>query len=352
VAKNILKSFFIKLFQWEYWNSNIINAPIFFYWLYLSVRAKSLFFFNASNPLIENGGFVLEKKSDIYKQMPPAFYPKTLLVNKGENRQSIKECIIAFNFNFPVIVKPDIGGKGRGVKKINSIDEAVAYILYADFPMLVQELVPYKYEVGIFYYRYPWQAKGQITGIVGKEFISVIGDGVSNVETLLCKNPRFLLQIDALKKMPEVNLEEILPIGVEKVLVAFGNHARGSKFVDLTHKVNKTLDITIDAICKQIPEFYFGRLDVMYNNWEDLETGKDFSIIELNGSGSEPTHIYDGEKHSIFFAWKEIAKHQKIMWQIAMYNHKQKGIPFIAHKTGMKMLKDLKAIEAKLDLLT
>lgn len=344
--------FLIKLLQWEYWNSNIINAPIFFYWAYLSVRAKSLFFFNASNPSIENGGFVMEKKSEIYKQMPQAFYPKTLLVKKGKTRQEI-ECFIASNnFDFPLIIKPDIGGKGRGVKKINTIDEAVAYISNADFPMLVQELVPYKYEVGIFYYRYPWQADGQISGIVGKEFISVVGNGKSTVENLLFQNPRFVLQIGALRKMPEINLNEVLKAGEQKVLLAFGNHARGSKFVDLSYKINKNLNITVDSICKRIPNFYFGRLDVMYNNWEELEKGINISIIELNGAGSEPTHIYDATMHNIFYAWKEIAKHMKIMWKIAMYNHKKTGIPFIDFKTGIKIFKDLKTVEKKLDLLT
>lgn len=345
-------SFFIKLFQWEYWNSNIINAPIFFYWLYLSVRAKSLFFFNASNPSIENGGFVLEKKSDIYKLMPQALYPKTLLIPQGDSKQNIEEKITASNFNFPVIVKPDIGGKGRGVKKVNDINEAVKYIIYADFPMLVQELVEYKNEVGIFYYRFPWDVSGQISGIVGKEFLSIIGDGVSTIENLLQQNDRFILQLNAIKKIPEINLQEIIPAGIEKVLLAFGNHARGSKFVDISNKININFEITIGSICKQIPNFYFGRLDIMYNTWEELEQGKNFSIIELNGAGSEPTHIYDATKHSIFFAWKEIAKHLKIMWKIAMYNHKKLGIPFIDFKTGVAMFKELKKVEAKLDLLT
>ena len=352
MTKKYTNPFFIKLFQWEYWNSNIINLPIFFYWAYLSVRAKSLFFFNASNPSIENGGFVLEKKSDIYKQMPEGFYPKTLLINIGETKDEIIKKIRDNNFVFPLIVKPDIGEKGKGVKKILHKEDAAAYITKADFPMLIQELVTYSKEVGIFYYRYPWEENGHISGIVGKEFISVTGNGSSTVEDLLSQNNRYILQINALRKMPEVNLQEVLKAGQEKVLIAFGNHARGSKFVDLSHKINKNFEITMNAICKQIPNFYFGRLDVMYNTWEDLEQGKNFSIIELNGAGSEPTHIYDATKHSIFFAWKEIAKHIKIMWKIAMYNHKKYGIPFIDYKTGMNMFKELKRVQVKLDLLS
>ena len=36
--------------------------------------------------------------------------------------------------------------------------------------------------------------------------------------------------------------------------------------------------------------------DVKFNSWEELYEGKNFMIIELNGSGSEPTHIYDPSK--------------------------------------------------------
>ena len=350
MSKSNQSKFFIKLFNWEYWNSNVVNAPMFFYWFYLSARARSLFFFNASNPTIENGGMIMERKSGIYNQMPQAYYPKTLLIERDVSVPEMRKLIIGNDFTFPVIVKPDIGGKGRGVKKVQNIDAAIAFIKLADFPMLVQELVTYKYEVGIFYYRFPWQENGQISGIVSKDFLAVIGDGANTIEYLLTQNPRYILQLAVLKKMQDLNLNEILKAGEEKIIVPFGNHARGAKFIDDSAKINATLEKNIDAICKQTPGFYFGRLDVMYDNWQDLEAGKNLSIIELNGAGSEPTHIYD-PKHSIFFAWYEIARHIKIMWRIAMYNHKNEGIPFIKFKTGIKMFRDLLKVEAKLDKL-
>jgi hypothetical protein len=87
-------------------------------------------------------------------------------------------------------------------------------------------------------------------------------------------------------------------------------------------------------MCLQIPGFYFGRLDVMYNTLEELEQGINFSIVELNGAASEPTHIYD-PKHSLLFAWKELARHITFMYEISVLNHK-KGSPYLSHKEGMK----------------
>jgi hypothetical protein len=340
--------FFIQLFNWEYWSSSIVYAPMYVYWLYLCVRARNLFFFSASNPTIENGGLLMERKSDIYNIMPPTYYPKTLLVKEGLTRQEMYKQIQAAQFDFPVIVKPDIGGKGRGVKKIDCIEDAVAYIEYAQFPMLVQALVDYKNEAGIFYYRLPWEENGKISGIVAKEFVTVVGDGISNVEKLLQKNERYVLQMDALRKMPEINFAEVLNNGEEKILVAFGNHARGAKFIDVTNKITAGLEKSIDEICKQVPQFYYGRLDIMFTNWQDLEQGKNLSIIELNGAGSEPTHIYD-PSHTIFFAWKEIIWHWKLLYRISVWNHKHLHIPYLPFKAGIKMFKEVGKVEKKLD---
>ncbi len=343
-------SILIKLSHWEYWPFSVVYIPIYFYWFYLCAKARNFFFFTAGNPSIENGGFVMESKAAIYSIIPSEYYPKTLLINIGLSAEAIKLEIEKNGFEFPLIVKPDIGGKGRGVKKIGNIHDAVAYILLANFPMLVQSLVEYKNEVGIFYYRYPWQQNGKISGIVAKEFATIVGNGIDTIESLILQNKRYSLQLSALSKMNEINLKEILPVGIEKILVPFGNHARGAKFIDATNKINHKLEISIDTICQKIPSFYFGRLDIMYNNWEELEDGENISIIELNGAGSEPTHIYD-PSHSIFFAWKEIVRHLNILYKISVYNHRHNGIAYLPFAKGIKMLKDLKKVEKKLDNL-
>ena len=85
----------------------------------------------------------------------------------------------------------------------------------------------------------------------------------------------------------------------------------------------------------------------MYSNVEDLKAGKNFSIVELNGAGSEPTHIYD-PRHSLFFAWKEIARHLKLLCIISIKNHKR-GFRYLTVKEGMQMFKENKAVMKNLD---
>ncbi len=338
---------FTRLFHWEYWSFGVIYTPIYFYWFFLCLRARSLFFFSAANPSIENGGFLMEHKSDIYNLIPKQYYPKTLFIPTGFSVADIISRIDKEGFVFPVIVKPDIGGKGRGVKKIVTKEQAAQYIFQSNFPMLVQDFINFEMEAGIFYYRYPWQQKGNISGIVAKEFLTITGNGIATVEELLLQKPRYALQLPALQKLKEINFQEVVEKDEKRILVPFGNHARGAKFIDAADKINIRLTESIDAICKQIPGFYYGRLDIKFTNWEDLNEGKNISIIELNGAGSEPTHMYD-PSHSLFFAWREIIRHWKILWRISTWNHKHKGYPYLTFTQGIRMFKDNKKNDKKL----
>lgn len=276
----------------------------------------------------------MESKKAIYNLIPQQYYPKTELVTEGTPLEEILKTVENSGIQYPFIAKPDIGLRGSAVKKIHNSDELQSYNNKANFDYVVQDLIPFENEVGIFYVRYPDEKAGRITGIVSKEFLIITGDGISTTEELIKKNPRYELQLKVLKQEYGRKLLEVLQKGEKLNLVPYGNHARGAKFIDCSHWISTKLTATINEMCLQIPGFYFGRLDVMYNDWEELERGENFSVVELNGAASEPTHIYD-PRHSIFFAWKELARHITYMFEISAQNHK-KGIPYLAHKVGMK----------------
>ena len=337
--KLLQKPFFIKLLNWEYWPFNVVYVPIYFYWLWLMIKARSAFFFNTSNPLIKNGGFLLESKKEIYDLIPSGYYPATLFFKHGCSVEEVINTVKIKGLQFPLIAKPDVGMRGLLVQKIESEKELKEYACSNKVNFLVQDFIEYENEVGLFYYRYPGQENGNISGIVGKEFLSVTGDGISTIEQLLQKDQRFILQLPVLKETHKDSLQIILKKEKQQLLVPYGNHCRGSKFSDISNLIDEELVRSIDAVCKQIPSFYFGRMDIRYSNWEDLKQGKKFSIIELNGAGSEPTHIYD-PRHSIFFAWKEIIRHLNILYKISILNHKVLQMPFMNFSAGIKMLKE------------
>lgn len=330
--------FFIKLFNWEYWPFNVVYGPLFLYWFFLCLKARSFFFFNTSNPTIKNGGFLMESKKEIYDLIPADLYPNTLFFKANTPIEIVLKEIGQSELKFPVVGKPDIGMKGMMVKKIENKDDLQSYAMNSKVDFLIQEFVPYQNEVGIFYYRYPNEEKGYISGIVKKEFLAVVGDGVSTVDQLLLKNKRAVLQLPVLRRSEKDKMNIVLKNGEELILVPYGNHVRGAKFLDDSRLIDEDLTNTIDSICKKVNGFYFGRLDIRFNSWEELKQGKNFSIIELNGSGSEPTHIYD-PKHSVFWAWKEITKHWKILYRISKMNHQLKKTPYLTTRMGLDMFK-------------
>jgi len=340
------RPFFIRLFNWEYWSFNTIYIPIYIVWIGLCVRAKSFFFFAASNPRIKNGGFLNESKKEICLLIPPEIHPKTLFFSVPSNADVVLAELKKNDLQFPLIGKPDIGGRGRGIKALGNETDVKEYLKLAFLDFHIQEFVSYKNEVGIFYYRYPDKPSGNISGIVRKEFLKVTGDGTSTVKTLLLKDKRAILQLQNLEKTNPGLLLTILAEGEERIIVPYGNHARGAKFLDDSHLITEELTTTIDRICKTIPDFYFGRLDIRFNTWEELIKGLKFSVIEVNGAGSEPTHIYD-PRHTIFFAWKEIIRHWVILWRISRINHRL-GFPYLTVKEGVQMFREDKLNSQKL----
>ncbi len=329
-----MRLFFHKLTHWEYWPFAVVYFPVFFLWAYYSLRAKTVFFFNAANPGMQNGGFMSESKKQIYDMLPAELYPKTILISANDVFDQVLKRKEATGIQYPLIAKPDIGLRGSGVRKINSDEMLRNYCLRAKFDFVIQDMINYPKEIGIFYVRDPRLDRGQITGIVSKEFIIVSGDGKSTVKELLMKDPRHHMQLSNIAREHSDVLNTILPLGKKINLMPYGNHARGAKFTDVSHLISDGLISSINQICLKIPGFFFGRLDIMYDDFTDLEAGRNFSIVEVNGSSSEPTHIYD-PKHSIFFAWKELIRHIRYMYEISSENHRR-GTRFLSNKEGME----------------
>jgi hypothetical protein len=338
-----IKYFLHKLYHWEYWPQALVYAPIFPVYLYYSYRLGTPFFPITANPDMENGGYLMESKYTIYKNLPQALVPITLFVAPNLKLERIQEQMRKEKIDFPCICKPDVGGKGIGVEVINNVEQLTKYHTNIGANYLIQEKVEYANEVGIFYCRYPNEEKGKITGIVGKKDMQVTGDGKKTLQQLILEIPRFYFQKKYLFQKWKMDLNKIMEKGKTLTLSTIGNHSRGSEFIDLTNQNSKKLFETIDQISKAYNTFYFGRYDIMYNKWSDLENGINFSIIELNGSGSEPTHIYDAKK-PLFNAWKIILKHWNIMYKIAKQNHRNHK-PFISLADGLKIQKQYASYE-------
>ncbi|WP_322550784.1 D-alanine--D-alanine ligase [Flavobacterium psychraquaticum] len=331
------KLFIHKLTNWEYWPYQVVYLPVYFQYLFYAVRTQSFFYFNASNPTFKNGGFFLESKKEIYDLIPPAYYPKTILIQSNEALNGIISKIKIENIRLPFIAKPNIGLRGTAVKKINTVDELENYIQKANFEILIQDLIPYENEIGLFYVKLPNQP-GKITGIVAKEFMIVTGNGKNTLRELIQQDLRYLFQLETLEAEYKEQLETVLETGEVINLVPYGNHCRGTKFVDASFEITPKMTETFNEICQQIDGFHFGRMDIMYKSFDDLAQGKHFQIVEINGAISEPTHMYD-PKHSLLFGWKELTRHFHYMYLISKHN-KKNGAKYLTFKEGIQEFKN------------
>jgi len=342
------RRFYIKTFSWEYWPIWIVYFATGFYFTYLAIKARSFFFFSAANPTIETGGMFFESKWKIFELIPKEYYPTTLFIN-GDDIALVEKKIQDAGITFPLIAKPDRGGRGWGVKKVYSINELTAYKDKVNIPFLIQSYIDYPIELSIFYYRNPTSKKGCITSVTLKQMLTVIGDGHSTIDQLIQINDRAFLQYEKIKEQNKIDLTTILKAGEKKEIVPYGNHVLGATFLDYNHIVDQQLTDMIDSVSKKIDGFYFGRYDLRCNSIEELKMGKNFSIMELNGAGAEAAHIYT-PGFPFFKGQAVIFKHFNMMYQAAKENYK-KGVAYMSYREFKKMNKLEKEYRQKVSLI-
>lgn len=296
------------------------------------------FFFAAANPSIRNGGMLNESKEEVHSLIPASFAPKSLFFKKGVEPNQVTSLLKEHDMHLPLVGKPNIGARGRGVKMLRSNEELLHYIQSSNMDFHLQVLIEYPHEVGLFYCKEPGQQRGCITGIVRKEFLQVTGDGVSTLEKLVKNDNRAIVYYEMIKQMMGENFIKVYPMGEKVLLSPYGNHARGAKFINDSHLIDDNLQQSMDKVFSSIKDFYYGRLDIRFYSWEELKLGKSFSIIEVNGAGAEPTHMYD-PKHSIWYAWKEITRHWHYLHKISILNHRM-GYRYLTFREGIEMFKE------------
>ena len=111
-----------------------------------------------------------------------------------------------------------------------------------------------------------------------------------------------------------------VPRAGERVPLVFaGNHCKGSIFENGIDEATPALAGRLDAIARDVPEFHFGRVDVRYESLAALRRGEGFTIIEINGAGSEPTHIWD-PRTRLMEAWRTQFEHYGAAFRIGAAN--------------------------------
>jgi hypothetical protein len=334
-----LKSFWEKLTNWELWPFKLRYLAITPVWMWYCLRSGSLWFFSSSNPTITFGGFEGEGKKEMYDQLPESLYPKTVYVQPGESSETLLKKIAEHGFTYPFCVKPDVGMKGLLFRKVDQEKDLLYYHQNIQVEYIIQDLALYPIEISVFYYRFPDQQMGVITGFIQKELMEVIGDGKSKLIELIQEHPKAKYRLDEMRVKHADNLHFVLPKGEKYFLTYAANLNRGARFVNLKHEIDENLHRVFDELSLKT-NFYYGRYDIKCKSVDDLKQGKNYIILEFNGSGAEPNHVYN-TGYSLFRAYKEILKHWKVLFLISRYNHRN-GVPYWSFRKGWKFLQQSK----------
>jgi len=280
-----------------------------------------------------------ESKYEVMQLVPESIKPKTILIRLPATVTNITEIMHEAGLTLPVIFKPDLGERGWMVRRIKNEQDIERYLEEIEIDFIMQELIDLPLEFGVYYVRFPSRQNGLVNSITGKEFLSVTGDGKKTLQELILEKDRAKIQWNTLRVIYADRLSEIIPAEQKIELVSIGNHCLGTTFLNFNHLINEKLNATFDAISKQINGFYFGRYDLRCASFQDLENGN-VKIMELNGCGAEPAHIYHPGS-SIVKAIGVLITHWRNLYRVSKENH-QRGVPYLSFKEGRQIYRRVK----------
>ena len=339
---------FTKVFHSEHWPTFLFYVPLIPYFFYKSIRARSLTFFLIVNPAIKYSGLGTESKFKTLDLLPKLLIPKSIFIVPETDFNVILISLAKAKIDFPLIAKPDVGFRGFLVKKIDTQLDLENYLKKNSINIILQEYIDYQQECGLFYYKIPGKKKGKITSITLKKFITVKGNGIDNLSTLILADKRAFLYHKLFQKLHGEKIYYTPAKGEIIKLTAIGNHSKGTQFVDGNHLIDAELENFLDILTENISGVYYGRFDIKYDSIEKLKKFEDFKILELNGIIAEPTHIYDAEKGSYFASLKSIFTHWRIMNKITRKNHDELNLPYPKLKPFLKEVSFLRLYAKKI----
>ncbi|GBR47891.1 ATP-grasp domain-containing protein [Neokomagataea thailandica] len=306
----------------------VLYTPIVFYWLVMGLRYRHLGIATAANPRIETGGLCGESKSSILnmagQHATRAIAPYAVFPSGPHAYRHATQLIAKLGLSFPVVIKPDIGCNGTGVKCVSSDEDLQTVLsLYPDhIDLMVQKLIHDPIEVGVFYIRPPDAPTGYISSLTYKTSPSLIGDGHSSIIQLLHDTPALHRKAEQHITRLGHKAHHILKKDEVFSLVFTGNYCKGSIFHNGYKDITPELTNTLDTILQDIPDFHFGRIDAKVPSIDALKRGEDLQIIEINGLGAEAIHIWDPTT-SLCEAYMTQIEHYGAAFRIGAQNRKR-----------------------------
>ena len=297
-------------------------VPMVTQWLWLGLRYRSFTLPSSANPRITAGGLVGEGKLEYFRIMGPLARAATaehvgVHIGTDTTIEDLAQAMTEAGLNFPVVVKPDLGWCGYGVSKLTDTDALATYL--SGFPrgqtLVLQRYLAEEGEAGLFYVRHPDEPTGTLIGVLLRHYPRVVGNGRDTVAALIAADSRLTrLTGDALHRCSH-DPTAVPQLGETVRLSTIASTRVGGRYEDATTEVTPALTARVDAIARDMQDFHVGRFDVRYATMDALRRGE-FTIMEVNGAGSEAVHAWD-PKYSIADVYRIVFAKQRLLFRIA-----------------------------------
>ena len=300
----------------------LICVPLTLQWLCLAMRYRSLTLPSAANPSVTSGGLVGEGKLEYFDIMGPLARAITapscgVTVVNPPDAATLQYAMSTARLCFPLIAKPNLGLCGHGVRRID--DEAALLRYIAAFPqgetVVLQQYLPQDGEAGIFYAREPGTGRGHIIGLALRYFPRVVGDGCRTTGELMALDARTQRLFNTPRHEFSHDRGHVPENGEVVRLATIGSTRVGGLYRNGADCVTPALTAAFDAIARDMTNFNIGRFDVRFDTLEALAAGRGFTIMEVNGAGSEAIQAWDPDI-SLWAGFRMIFAKQALLFAI------------------------------------
>lgn len=195
----------------------------------------------------------------------------SIRVETGSGGTTQVEQFIA-KHGLPVVIKPDLGHRSRGVHIAFSLDEVSAYLASSNGSVIIQRFSSRASEFSILYVRR--FGTGSVISVVQREATRIVADGKRTLRTLLTA-----IGADT-SEFSDGELATVPPTGAP-VNASRIARTSGWRITRMPLSGTQSLRATFDQMMAK-HAFFFGRFDVKSDSAEALLTGT-FDLLEVNG---------------------------------------------------------------------
>ncbi len=303
-GRRLWRSRWRRLTQWEFWPASVTQwrlAPVL--WK-LGRRSGGFLVFTCANPDFPSGGFIGAAKSvwlraltDAQSALPrwtllPAA-PAASLITAASRAAALGDWMVEAGVAWPLVLKRDVGGQGRGVQICHSHDQALRYFVDNLSAVVAQEFVAGA-EFAVWFAREPGARTGRIMALAEAQFPAVTGDGRRTLERLILSDDCALSRGAIFLAKFAAREADIPAAGEVITLSELAQPSDGAYAFDATAELaTPELSAAINALARHLSDFHFGKFQVRCPTREDFRAGRNLHILGVAGVKAAGSAIRD-----------------------------------------------------------